>query len=189
MNKIINSVKSSIVGLITAFLGAFAGCDNTSKNWRRFLIPFALAGLAYGYLHNFWVLTIMIMMIAFSTGYGIPSDNDDGSALGKFWYKWVTIVWYKFFTYSFCLQKVSLITDILTRGMIALMVNLSLLSIPILKGNWITYLIGCGFIKLAYVTCSYRDLGGIWVKGKYLLISDIIVYGIIGLMASIMIYF
>ena len=188
MNKLINSTKTSIVGVLTAFLGAFAGCDNTSKNWRRFLIPFALAGLAYGYLHSFWVITIMTMMIAFSTGYGIPDLGDNGSALARFWGN-IAIKINVYFSNSISVSKVKLFINIMTRGTIAFMVNLSLLSIPILKGNWLIYWIGCLFIKLAYTTYSYRDLGGIYIKGKYLLISDIIVYGIIGLMTSIMIYF
>ncbi|GAH64524.1 unnamed protein product, partial [marine sediment metagenome] len=86
-------------------------------------------------------------------------------------------------------EKIQLLTNIFTRGTIALIVNLSLILIPILKGNWTTYFIGCLFIKLAYITCSWRDMGVIRIKGKYLLISDVITYGIIGLMTSMMIYF
>lgn len=180
MSKIINSIKSVTTSLVSAFLGAFAGAEGTSKNWRRFLIPFALAGLAYGHLSNFWVITIMVMMGAFSMGYGIPDFSDDGSALGRFWYN----------LFSFTdITRRTLLANVFTRGTIALMVNLSLISIPLIKGNWIIYGIGCLFIKLAYTTCSYRDLNGVWIKNKYLLWSDLIVYGTIGLVTSILIYF
>ena len=174
MNKIFTSIKCSLTSMLCAFLGAFAGAEGTNKNWRRFLIPFALAGLAYGHLHNLWVITIMTMMIGFSMGYGIPDPTDDGSSIGRFWYN--------LFNHN------ELLANIFTRGTVATMVNLSLISIPILKGNWLIYFIGCLFIKLAYTTCSWRDLGGYWFKGKYLLWVDSIVYGMIGLVATVMVY-
>jgi len=116
-----------------------------------------------------------VMMGTFSMGYGIPDSTDDGSSIGRFWYN--------------LFNRNELWANVFTRGTIALMVNISLISIPILKGNWITYCIGCLFIGLVYTVCSWRDLGGIWVKGKYLLLPDIIVYGTIGLITSIMVYF
>jgi len=75
MNQILNSIKCSIIGTIVSFLGAWAGAEGTSKNWRRFLIPFALAGLAYSQLQSFWVLTIMFISVVFSIGYGTPSEE------------------------------------------------------------------------------------------------------------------
>jgi len=182
-------LKSSIMGVIAGFLGAWAGCDNTSKNWRRFLIPFALTGLAFGHLQSFWVLTIMFISIGFSIGYGIPDETDEGSALARFWVKIIDKVIWRIFPQIWTPERIDILLNILTRGTIALMVNLSLLSIPILKGNWLIYYIGASSIKLVYTTCSWRDLGGFRIKGKYLLISDVITYGIIGIVTSAMIYF
>lgn len=115
--------------------------------------------------------------------------KDEGSSLARFWLKVIDKVIWRIFPQIWTPNRINVLLNVLTRGTIALMVNLSLLSIPILKGNWLIYAIGCLFIKLAYTTCSWRDLGVLFVKGKYLLWSDIIVYGVIGIATSIMIYF
>jgi len=155
-------------------LGAYGG--QGEKKYRRIYIPLILTSLALLYLRHWGVIFIMAMAGAFAMGYGIPSpDDDDPSSIGKFWYN--------------LFNRNELLANIFTRGTIAWMVNLSLICIPILKGNWLTYWIGCLFIKLAYTVFSYRDLGVIRTKNEYLLWSDLIVYGIIGLMAAIMIYF
>lgn len=180
MNKILTSIKITLVTGLSAFLGAFAGAEGTSKNWRRFLIPFALSGLAYGYLKDWRCILIMAMMGAFSMGYGIPDPPDDGSALGRFWYR----------LFSFLdMTRRNFFTNVFTRGTIGFMVGLSLIWIPIIKGNWITYILGCQAIKMAYALLSWRDLGGFWFKGKHLLWVDVIVYGTVGLATSLMIYF
>ena len=175
MSKALTSIKTMLTTGLSAFLGAFAGAEGTNKNWRRFLIPFGLSGLAYSHLKDWRCILIMAMMGAFSMGYGIPDATDDGSALGKFWYK--------------LFKGNKLWTNILTRGTIGFIVGLSLIWIPIIKGNWITYLLGWQAIKIAYAFISWRDMGGYWFKGKYLLWVDSIVYGTIGLAAALMIYF
>ena len=175
MSKILTGIKTTVVTSLSAFLGAWGGAEGTNKNWRRFLIPFALSGLAYGHLKDWKCILIMGMMGVFSMGYGIPDLTDEGSALGRFWYK---------ITH----QKV-LLANIFTRATIGFMVGLSLIWIPIIKGNWLTYLICYQAIKIVYAFISWRDLGGYWFKGKYLLMVDSIVYGTIGLATVIMIYF
>lgn len=177
MNKIKNMLKRINVikiAILVALLGAYGG--QGQKKYRRIYIPLILMLLALLYLRHWGVIFIMSMAGAFSMGYGIPSpDDDDPSSIGKFWYD--------LFNHN------ELWANVFTRGTIAWMVNLSLISIPILKGNWITYWIGCLFIKLAYTTCSWRDLGVIHIENKHLLKVDLIVYGIIGLMAGVIIYF
>lgn len=175
MNKILTSVKCSLTYMLCAFLGAWAGAEGTNKNWRRFLIPFALSGLAYRHLRDWRCILIMGMMGAFSMGYGIPDPSDEGSALGRFWYK--------------ISHQNDLLANIFTRATIGFMVGLSLIWIPIIKGNWLTYLICFQAIKITYGSISWRDLGGYWIKGKYLLMVDTIIYGMIGLVTTVMIYF
>lgn len=173
--KIFNITKLSIISLICGFLGAWGGASGTSKNWRRFLMPFSLSGLAYGHLKDWKCLLIMSMMGAFSIGYGIPDPTDEGSAIGRFWYQ-------------ICHQNV-LLANIFTRATIGFIVSLSLIWIPLIKGNWLTYLLCCSAVKTVYALISWRDLGGIWFKGKYLLMVDMIVYGTVGLTTALMIYF
>lgn len=174
LKETMNSMKCMLISALCAFLGAFAGAEGTNKNWRRFLIPFALSGLAYGHLRDWRCLLIMTMMGAFSMGYGIPDETDEGSALGRFWCK-------------ISHQKV-LLANIFTRATIGFMVGLSLICIPIIKGNWLTYLLCYQAIKIVYAFISWRNLGGYWFKGKYLLWVDSIVYGTIGLATTIMVY-
>lgn len=175
MNKFLNSIKCSLTSAVCAFLGAFAGAEGTNKNWRRFLIPFALSGLAYRHLKDWRCILIMTMMGAFSLGYGIPDETDEGSGIGRFFYR--------------IFHQNVLLANIFTRATIGFIVSLSLIWIPIIKGNWLTYLVCSLIVKSVYGSISWRDLGGYWFKGKYLLLVDIIVYSTIGLIASILIYF
>lgn len=175
MNKILTSIKGTLTTALCAFLGAWGGAEGTNKNWRRFLIPFALSGLAYGHLKDWKCILIMAMMGAFSMGYGIPDSTDKGSALGCFWYR--------------ISHQNEFLANIFTRATIGFMVGLSLIWIPIIKGNWLTYLLCYQAIKIVYAFISWRDLGGYWFKGKYLLWVDSIIYGMIGLATTIMIYF
>lgn len=86
-------------------------------------------------------------------------------------------------------EKILFLCNITTRGTIGLLVGLSLFSIPIIKGNWLIYLIGCLSIILGYGLLSWRDLGVIKMGDYYLLKSDLITYGIIGLVSGVLIYF
>jgi len=170
-----NVIKFTFAGFITAFLGAWGGAAGTNKNWRKVGISAIITLLALCILRNWWYISIMTMIGAFSMGYGIPDPTDEGSTLGRFWYKITN-------------QNV-LLANIFTRGTVGLMVNLSLLSIPILKGNWLIYIICSLIIMGIYGSITWRDLGGIWLKGKYLLTPDLIVYGTIGTVSSILIFF
>lgn len=78
------------LGLVTGLLWAIGGAGY-GKGWRRFGVP-AVAAL-------FWMLsglpilhsaaTIPGAIAILSIGYGIPSTQppDEGSALGRFWYR------------------------------------------------------------------------------------------------------
>jgi len=169
--KKINIIK---IVILTALLGAYGGQGH--KKYRRIYIPLLLAILALLTLRNWWTLTIISMMGTFTIGYGIPCPDDpDPSSLGKFWYK---IFGGNNFWSNFS-----------TRGTIGSLIGLSLISIPVLRGNWVVYLIGCLFIIIIDGLFGWRDLGVVKIEeNKYLLWSDLIVYGIIGLVTAILIY-
>ncbi len=173
IKKIFNGLKSIIISLTCAFLGAFAGADGTSKAWRRIGIPFVIAGLAWGHLHHWLIFSIFSMIGVLSLGYGVPDEYDEGSPLGRFWY----II---FGGHHF-------MTDLFTRGTIGFLICLTLLSIPLIKSNWIVYIIGSLIIGNIYIWLSWRDLGTFIFKGKRLLGSEAITYGAIGLIASLMV--
>jgi len=173
IKKIFNGLKVIIMSITCALLGAFAGADKTSKAWRRFGIPFVIVGFAWSCLHHWLVFFIFSMVIVLSLGYGIPDNTDEGSPLGRFFY-WI-------------FKGNHFLTDIFTRGTIGSLICLTLSSIPLIKSNWIIYIIGSLIIINSYVWLSWRDLGTFIFNGKRLLGSEAITYGTVGLMASLMI--
>jgi hypothetical protein len=78
------------LAIATSFLWALTGSASkyNYKLWRRLLVP-ALACLAvYLVTHNWHIwLSLPLAFGILSIGYGIPDSTDEGSALGKFWYK------------------------------------------------------------------------------------------------------
>jgi hypothetical protein len=154
--------------LLIAILGALGGSENSSKGIRRFGITGILTILALVSLHNFLVLSIMLGAFVFAIGYGIPSGDDKGSGLGRFYFN---------------IFKTELLANIFTRGTVGLLLNITWLSIPILKGNWISYFISSILIISTYSFVSWRGIGIYTIKIKdkiySLLYSDLIVYGVI----------
>jgi len=150
MKNLLKKILAS-VGLIfaVAFLGALSG-----QNWkwlRRYIIPFFVTFYTYFLLHNIWVLTIYSMSGALSIGYGIVSPDDDKpSFLGK--------IAYKLFPKSQVLQNV------FARGTVGLLISLTMLSIPLLKGTWISFLVGSALIIGVWGAVSWRGFGSIPVK-------------------------
>ncbi|MFH0805992.1 MAG: hypothetical protein V1901_03905 [Patescibacteria group bacterium] len=170
INKLKSLIFNSPIGFIGGLFGAVGG---QGLKWvRRLGIPGLLVALAYYKLHNLWVFTILFMIIPFYLGYGIPDFNDSGSFLGRFWFK---------INY----QR----ADELTRGTIGLLFVLSLLSIPLIKHNWIIY-ISCSLGIIATMALlSWRGFGIIKMFGKELLIVNVLSYGLVTLFASFIIYY
>lgn len=169
-------LKIGIIGLIAGILGSFAGADGTSKNWRRVGIPLLITACAYYYLNNLWVVTLMSLIGALSLGYGIPSYDDEGSSIGKIWYR-ITHQNHK-------------LADICCRGHIAFIKSICLLSIPIIKHNWIVYL----FISLGIIINDISWGGIVHPKqtfklfSKTLLLEEFLIYSINTILALILIY-
>ena len=173
IKKIFNGIKSIFISLTCALLGALGGADGYSKAWRRIGIPFVIAGLAWSYLHHWLIFSIFSMIAVLSLGYGVPDSSDSGSHLGRFFY-WI-------------FRGNHFLTDIFTRGTIGFLICLTLLSIPLIKSNWIVYIIGSLIIKNVYIWLSWRDLGGFYFNGKRMIWSEAITYGTVGLIASLMV--
>jgi len=161
------------ISCISGLLGSWAGSSNTSKSWRRFGIPLIICIYALFFLHNGWVLTIMFMSFALSMGYGIPDIKDSGSGLGRFW---VGIFPYHVLLKTPRDRLLRLLADIFTRGTVATVICISLLSIPLLKGTWLVYVLCSLGIKLAFSLISWRDLGTFKFGNKQLAISEFWTY-------------
>jgi len=159
LNKIISLILLSILGGI---LGTYAGADETSKGIRRFGIPGILMIIAWLNLHNWLVLFVMLLSFGLSLGYGIPCGTDKGSTLGRFWYK--------------IFRGNKKLSNIFTRGAIALVLNIGLLIIPIIKGNWFIYMITGITILLNHSLLSWRNWGTFKFLNKNLNWIDFVVY-------------
>lgn len=169
MFKKLSQIFGSL-GIITigAILCAWGGQE---KKWlRRFVYPAILTLYAISIVHNWWVLSIFTISIWLSIGYGIPEAyksepnelfnpnkidfkigfSDEGSFLGRFFYK--------------LFKGNRLYTNIFTRGIIGLLISLSILSIPILTGHWWSYLCGAQGIIAVWAGVSWRDFGQVEVK-------------------------
>jgi hypothetical protein len=69
-----------ILFLITGFLWAWAGAEGTSKNWRRIGVPIAISLFR-------WTPWGLLLYLPLSLGYGIPDGTDEGSPIGRFFYR------------------------------------------------------------------------------------------------------
>lgn len=174
LKEMLKRIKIIKIMILTALLGAYGG--QGQKEYRRIWIPTVLTILAVLQLRHWLPILIMSMVGVLSMGYGIPCPSDpDPSALGSFWYK--------------IFKGNHFWANVFTRGTIGFMIALSLIWIPIIKLNWFLYLIGSTIIMLTYGLIGWRDLGVIKINGGHLLIVDLIVYGMVGLISSIIIYF
>lgn len=181
IKDLFNKVSGFLIPIAGGLLGAIGGSGN--KPARRIGIPVTISGYAYSNLHNLWVITICSMIGALSIGYGIPSYKDSteessydaGSVLGRFFYK--------------LFKQNHVLADIFTRGTIGLLIALSLISLPIIKGNWIIYGIGSLGIILTNALLSWRNLGTFKLGGKELSWVEFATWGLISLFSVIIIFF
>lgn len=182
IKTVLNKVGLFSLPILGGLLGALGGADKSSKSYRRFIIPALLTSFAFGNTQSVFVITIMSMCGALSLGYGIPSYTDDieessydaGSFIGRFFYK--------------LFKKNHLVADIMTRATIGLLIAVSFISLPIIKHNWIIYLICSLGIILTNGLISWRNLGGYKLFGKELIISETLTWGLITLFSVLLIY-
>ena len=76
------------VGCVTGLLGAYGGAKGTSKNWRRVGIPVFLFYIIGGATQS-WIIPLIssiLLYIATTLPYGIPSVTDSGGEIGRFFY-------------------------------------------------------------------------------------------------------
>jgi len=160
-------LRFSGIGIIGGLLGAWGGADGTSKAWRRVGLTILYTAYALFKFRSIWALSIGLIFIPLTFGYGVPDSTDSGSTLGKFYYN----LFKKF-------KNQHLLTDILTRGTIALLCMLCVIVAPIINGYWLKYILFSLLTILTFITISYRNLGTFEFKGKNLSISEILTWSI-----------
>ena len=174
MNILLALVIAVVYGVLGGIWGAEGGASHTSKLFRRLLIPLWLMLTALLVTHNFWVVTIMSMMGALSLGYGIPSETDKGSALGRFALR--------------IANNNHQLADEIARGIIGAIIALSLISVAIIKGNWLPYILCSIGICLVNGRISWRSTWGqITFYGKQLNRVDLVTWGLITALATLII--
>jgi len=174
--KGLEAIKFSGVAFLISFLGAFAGSEGTSKNWRRMGIPvvFLICAICK-FFFSFWVFTIAVQHLFFRLGWGTPSFvpgyEDEGSTLGKLFYK--------------VFKGNEFFTNVFTRGTVGTMLALTFIGIPFITGNWFEYAYCSLGIILSFALIAWRNLGEytFTIKGKkyYCCRSDVLVFGILGI--------
>jgi len=179
INNIFSSIKFSGLAGIIGLLGCYGGSQNTSLLWRRAGIPLIFTICALIETRSLWSILLMSMWGFFSLGYGIPDHfegGDSGSTLGRFWTQLID-VWYH--------PSRRILADIFTRGTVGLGICFSFLIIPILKRNWLYYILGSLGIIFIYMFNSWRGYGTFEfkLKGKNYTLAkvDMITYGILGM--------
>lgn len=186
MSKSLKFIFNLPLVFLGGILGAIGGSENSSKLWRRIGMPLLLTSSAFFHLHSLWLLSIMVMVIVFFIGYGIPDIGDKGSFLGRFWAK---IFNYNPEIPSEITNKKNRLVNVCTRGTIGLLIALSTISIPIINKNWLIYGLCSLGIILSYSFLSWRNFGSIKFRNKELCKSDLINYSIITGLVLLVIYF
>jgi hypothetical protein len=181
--KVLEAIKFSGIAFLISFLGAIAGSEGASKDWRRIGIPivFLIASLISLKL-NLYSFFIILQHFVLRLGWGVPSIvpgyEDEGSAIGAFYYK--------------LFNKNLTLANIFTRGTIASLLCLTFLYLPLIKNNWMVYTSCSIGIILSFALLAWREFGTyeFKIKGKiyYCCKSDVIVFGILGLLGMKIIF-
>jgi hypothetical protein len=171
IKKLINRIPTILLPIYGGLLGAIGGAGN--KQVRRIGIPLLLSGFAYSQTENIFVFSIMAMAGVLSIGYGIPDKTDKGSFLGGFYLN---------------LFKNNTLANVFTRGTIGLLIALTLVSIPLIKHNWIVYYLCSLEICVINAAISWRGFGTYKLSNKELSWVETITWGLITLFAVLIIY-
>jgi hypothetical protein len=166
----INTIYQCIWGgIFCGLFGALGGSEDGNKSYRGIIIPIFLIVMSYFHLETSKILYLSILFATFAVSYGRTSPL-------KLFYE-------KLFNNN------QFYTDILTRGTLGTLMTLSLIIIPIIKQNWILYIIVSFIIINIYSWISWRSLRSFYFWNIHLTESEFWTYFGLGLGASLLIYF
>jgi len=166
--------------ILCGFIGMYSGSRGTPLWPRRYLIPTIItvhAVVAFGP----WAILCMTMCGVFSIGYGRPDEEDDGSLIGRFWYD-------LFGKKGINLNPKSL--DSLIRATVSFIWSCSLISIPILHGNWLEWLLAMITAMFTYVIFG-AIIENEWVietDDRTYLTEDFFIYSLLTSISMYLIY-
>jgi hypothetical protein len=166
-----NQIFSIIISIICGLFGSLGGSG--LKQFRTLGISFFLATV--GLFYNIYNIIILLWIPIFYIGYGVPSESNKGSVLGRFWY-------------SFWKNNKKL-ADIFTKLTISLIFSFVLLLIGIIKGSLLVLLLTIHINIISQIVFGglIESLGSIKIFGKEVNIIEIFRYGLLGLAGIIQI--
>lgn len=158
----------AMVWIVTGVMAAWTGAGG-GKCWRREIMPGITTLIGIIGFFNLWMVTMMARAGILSLGYGIPDpptqpNPDKGSVIGRFWLK---------------ILKDYKKAGIATRGTVGFMEGLALLSIPIITGDWILWILATLLIMGNSIVFSQiiTNQGELKIWGKKLLWQEILIHG------------
>ena len=77
-----------LLGAVVSVLWRLGGSGLADKAVRRYGVPVLLAAATAPFL-KLYALSILPIIGVLCLGYGIPSDTDEGSAVGRFWAQYI----------------------------------------------------------------------------------------------------
>ena len=156
-------------GMFCGLFGALGGAKDGNNAYRGILIPIFLIVMAWFHLKNPYILYLSILFATFTIGYGHTSP--------------LRLFYEKLFKGN------QFYTNIATRGTLGKLMAMSLIIIPIIKQNWILYGIVSFIIVNTYAWISWRTLRSFYFWKIFLIESEFWTYFVLGIGASLLIYF
>lgn len=156
-------------GMFCGLFGALGGAEDGNNAYRGILIPIFLIVMAWFHLKNPYILYLSILFATFTIGYGHTSP--------------LRLFYEKLFKGN------QFYTNIATRGTLGKLMAMSLVIIPIIKQNWILYGIVSFMIVNTYAWISWRTLRSFYFWKIFLIESEFWTYFVLGIGASLLIYF
>jgi len=120
-------MKIIILSLICGLWSAMAGSDDYPKFYRRYGVPLLLAISLSLIKSSFLFFLILPLILAYTMGHGVPDkDDDDPSTLGGM---------------LLTLTTNESTLNILIRSIVGLTKCLFVIAIPLITGEWQTYML------------------------------------------------
>lgn len=170
-------ILTIFIGLICGLLWSYAGAEGTSKLYRRLGVSLILSVVSCLVLKNYWCLTVLpLLWGATALGYGIPTHDDEGGTIGKFWNK------------IFKDGDDGILTRIFTRLTVGIAYAVSFISIPLIVGNWIKFIIYSSVIISSSVLFGalIKREGTFKLFNKNLLVEEFLIGFSVGICSILM---
>jgi len=168
-----------IASFLSAFLWAYGGKEGTSLAWRRVGVPIVLF-YTISIITQAWFLSLFAMVVlygAITLPYGVPSSQDPGGAIGKFWHSFLRDdgLWTK--------SKITKWTNIMTRFTVGIAYGFPCILLSLVKGH-IIWGIACLLLSATstiYWGAIHEDISPLFILGQKLNAEEFRIGGGVGI--------